>query len=109
MSEVKIGDINQNDIKGTLSISEYIKGQMAQIAIKGLWILVGAVLAFLITQFFGLSTIVHELNGKQESIDKTVELILQERNDSFSTLLILQKQITEDNQNLRNQLNHQSK
>lgn len=96
-------------VQGSLPVSEYVEGMMAKYAIRALWILVGAVLAFLLTQFFGLSTIVHELNGKQDRFDQTVNLILDERKETYSALLELQKQLMEENQKLRDQINNQKK
>lgn len=93
-------------ISGTLPVSDYVEGMMAKYAIKALWILVGAALAFLLTQFFGLSTVVHEINGKQQQMDETIEMLLDERDETFSTLLELQQQLMEENAALREQIDN---
>ncbi|MFA6458020.1 MAG: hypothetical protein WCV72_01350 [Patescibacteria group bacterium] len=105
MADLKINDDGQTKVDGSLPVSEYVRGIMSEYAIKALWILVGAVLAFLITQFFGLSTLVHELNGEQQQFDKTIEMLMNERQDSFSILLNLQKNLIDENMKLKEQIN----
>lgn len=103
--EIKL-EQSKPKISGSLPVSDYIEGMMAKYAIKALWILVGAALAFLLTQFFGLSTIVHEINGKQQQTDETINMLLDERDQTFSTLLELQQQLTEENKRLREQIDN---
>lgn len=106
--QIRLED-SEPTISGSLGMSDFVEGMMAKYAIRALWILVGAVLAFLLTQFFGLSTIVHEMNGRQTQMDETIDMLLDQRDETFSTLLELQKQLMDENQNLRDQIDNPQK
>ena len=92
-------------IQGSYPLSDIVNGHMAQYALKGLWLLIGAVLAFILSQFFGLSTLVHELNGKLQNNDQTINLLLQQRMDTLTNIANYNQQLIKENERLRSQLN----
>lgn len=105
--DVKVNESGQPSVNSTFSITDYVRGIMSHYAFTAIWVAATAVLTFIITQYFGLSTLVHEMSGKQQQTDETIKMILQERNDLFASMLQQQNQLMIDNQQLRERLNKQ--
>ena len=93
------------EASATKFISDFVLGEMSKWGLKALWILVGGVIVFVLTELAGMSSLIHELKGKSDKTDQTINLILNDRTQTISTLLELQNQLMTENQNLRKQLN----
>lgn len=104
MGDIKVGE-GKTSIEGSLDISQFVSGIISKHVIKFLWFFIGGVSIFLVTQLLGLSTIVYEINGKQQHVDKTVETLLHERQAVFSTMLNMQKNLIDENAKLKEQIN----
>ena len=90
-----------------LTIGDALKmhAQQIQQNVAGYVVVAGvtAALVFLITGFIDVSNAVYLIKGKTESVDQTVQLLLQERSESFDAILQANQALMEENADLRKQ------
>ncbi len=93
---------------GGLTIREQIEMHAKQIQQNavGYVVVAGvtAILVFLITGFIDISNLVYRIEGKTESVDQTVQLLLQERSETFNALLESNQSLMKENASLREQI-----
>ncbi|MFC1749656.1 hypothetical protein ACFL2V_12710 [Pseudomonadota bacterium] len=104
--KLKVGGLEQDEIKGSAPLKEIVIGFMSQQTTRIIWAVIGAVLAFLLIQFWDLSSLIHDLNGKLMHYEQNIELLQDERSENFTHILEFQNQLIKDNENLRKELNN---
>lgn len=65
---------------------------------------VTAILVFLITGFLDVSNTVYLIKGRTESVDQTVQILLQEKSEAFDALLESNQGLMQENADLRKQV-----
>lgn len=101
-------ELKLTDGKGELTIVDQIKMHAAQIQQNavGYVVVAGvtAVLVFLVTGFIDVSNAVSLVRGRTESVDQTVQLLLQQKSEAFDALLQANQMLTQENIELHQQL-----
>jgi hypothetical protein len=77
---------------------------MSSFAKKAIYVLVFASIGFFVSQWIFAQNVIFEIRGKQDSIENTIDVLLQERTDYLNVLLDQNRMLLEENTELRKQL-----